>query len=83
MFTMLGIALNTSEDLVFGMNSALAFFMNLAYFVPVLTVVAIVLVVRLTTDSGTEMGVRIFHILLGVVAVTMCWILSYWNFMGG
>jgi CubicO group peptidase (beta-lactamase class C family) len=82
-FTILGIALNASQDLVFGMNSALAFFMNLAYLVLVLTVLAVALAVRLITDTGTEMGVRIFHILLGVVAVTMCWILSYWNFMGG
>lgn len=82
LISILGISSNASEDLVFGMNSALAFFLNFAYLVALLTLISVAMMVRLITDSGTEIGVRLFHVALTVVAVTLCWMLDYWNLMG-
>jgi hypothetical protein len=56
--------------------------MNFAYLVPLLTLISVAMMMRLITDSGTEIGVRLFHVCLAIVAVTLCWMLDYWNFMG-
>jgi CubicO group peptidase (beta-lactamase class C family) len=82
LISILGISSNMSEDLVFGMNGALVFFLNFAYLVPLLTLISVAMMVRLVRDSGTEIGVRFFHVSLAVVAVTLSWMLSYWNFLG-
>jgi CubicO group peptidase (beta-lactamase class C family) len=78
----LGIVLNTSEDVVFGLPSSLILFLNLAYLVPITGLLSVIAAVRLLPDSGTEVRIRCLHAAMGLAAISVCWLFYYWNLIG-
>jgi CubicO group peptidase (beta-lactamase class C family) len=79
----LGIAANVSQDVVYGVPLAL----RVLEWVPVATLVLLLLYVvvlaRMIRDPAIAVSVRIFHVGLALSAGVVCWLLSYWNLMGG
>jgi CubicO group peptidase (beta-lactamase class C family) len=82
LFILLGIALNTSEELVFGLNASLRFFLILAYLIPPLGLLSVVAVIRLLPDAGTEKRIRTLHAAMGLSAIAVTWMFYYWNLIG-
>jgi hypothetical protein len=78
----LGIVLNVSEDVVFGLPSSLILLLNLAYLVPIAGLLSVIAVVRLLPDSGTEVRIRCLHAAMGLTAISVSWLFYYWNLLG-
>lgn len=82
LFIILGIAANSSETIVLGASDSLIFFVNLAYLIPLLSLLTVVAAVRLATDTGTEVRIRTFHIAMGISSIALVWMFNYWNLIG-
>jgi len=80
--TVFGIAISTSERIVFGMPDALGTVLNLSYFVLLLGFFVVVNTVRLMPDVGTETAIKLMHVIRCVFAALFCWILYDWNLVG-
>lgn len=81
--TVLGILTNANEQIVYGLPDALRTFLSLSYFVLLLGFFVLVNTIRLVPDVGTERSVKLMHVIRCIFALLFCWMLFYWNLIGG
>ena len=79
---LLGIVLNISEEVVYGLSAILTMLLNVAYLVPLIGLFSVIATVRLLTDSGTERRIKCLHFAMGLAVISVCWLLYYWNLIG-
>ncbi|MEM7000167.1 MAG: serine hydrolase domain-containing protein [Pseudomonadota bacterium] len=80
--TLLMVAANASDDVVFGLPMGLSIALNLAYLLPLLAIVGVYCVVRVWTDVLSSLRARVMHGALAAVGVVLSWQFYFWQFLG-
>ncbi len=79
---LVGLGLNVSDEIVYGLTGAVTFLLFLPYFAVVLLALQIWLLLPLVRDDTITWSVRGFHLSVTVSAIAVCTLLSYWNLFG-
>lgn len=82
LLVLIGISINVSEEIVYGVIGSLKFYLNLAYLIPLLGLLSLISAIRLLPDAGTEKRVRALHMAMGLSAIAISWMFNYWNLIG-